>query len=206
MTTMPTQKPGRSKQDYGTPLEFIAAVEERLQDVFVFDLAASRDNNIVYAYFTEKDDALAQDWHKASLWRGWLWLNPPYANIAPWVKKCWEESQKGAYIACLVPASVGANWWKDWVQHKAYVNYLNGRITFVGETTPYPKDCALLLYTPWGMSGGEVWTWNPSARKSNVPNVKDLGSLKTPNTDTPSSVPGVMEKERLSVDNAPEAR
>ena len=47
----------------------------------------------------------------------------------------------------LVPAGVGSNWWKAWVHHKAYVFLLNGRITFVGQPTCYPKDCCLLYYT-----------------------------------------------------------
>lgn len=88
-----------------------------------------------------------------------MWLNPPYANIEPWVQKCAEESKRGAHIACLVPASVGANWWRDWVVNDSYQLFLNGRLKFVGCTDYYPKDCALLLYTPFIRSGSAIWNW-----------------------------------------------
>ena len=89
----------------------------------------------------------------------WTWLNPPFANLRPWVAKAWEESQEGAYVAMLVPAAVGSNWWRDFVHRKVPVLFLNGRLTFVGEENCYPKDLCLLLYSPWCVAGYEVWSW-----------------------------------------------
>lgn len=156
----PTQKPGRSKQDYGTPPEFLAAVKSRLGiDGFAVDLAADRDNSVADEFYTSTNSALLQryDW----LFSGWCWCNPPYARIGPWVEKAYVESRRGARVAMLLPAGVGANWWREWVHGKAFVLLLNGRITFVGETAPYPKDCALLLYGPDIAPGYDVWTWAP---------------------------------------------
>ena len=173
---MPAQKPGSSKQDYQTPPEFLSAVKRRLGiPDFHYDLAASAENSVVRyasgnvvqeAYFSEDDDALSVNW--AECYDGeedtkWMYLNPPYADITPWVQKCAEESARGAHIACLVPASTGSNWWRDWVQNHAYILFLNGRITFVGADGPYPKDCALLLYTPFIRSGSAVWNWREVA-------------------------------------------
>jgi phage N-6-adenine-methyltransferase len=156
---MPEQKPGRSRQDYGTPPELIQAVKERLHiKDFGIDLAAGMDNAQATVWFNEEQDSLAQNWAK-DLGKDWGWLNPPFSNIEPWVMKASQESNNGAHIVMLVPASVGANWWRHWVEPWAYQSFLNGRLTFVGETTPYPKDCALLLYTPWGFTGHEVWRW-----------------------------------------------
>lgn len=155
---MPAQKPGRSKQTYSTPPELLAAVKKRLCiSKFVIDLAADAENAVADVFYTEEDNALVQPW---AFWgNGWCWLNPPFGHLEPWVRKAAEESQNGANIAMLVPASVGANWWKCWVESYAYQSFLNGRITFVGETTPYPKDCAILLFTPWGFLGHEIWRW-----------------------------------------------
>ena len=168
----PKQKPGRSKQDYRTPPEFLAAVKAKFGiDEFDWDLAATRDfdsmtdTSVSERCFTESDDALADD----SIWPangGWNWLNPPYAHIAPWVKKAWESlSERGAHTLMLVPAGVGANWWRDWVHDKAFVYLLNGRISFDGNA-PYPKDCVLLAY---GHSDPEsmydVWTWTTDIPK-----------------------------------------
>lgn len=159
MTKMPQQKPGRSKQDYGTPPEFLVAVRKMLGVAeFDIDLAASPINAVVDAYYTETDNALVQPW---KLGTGWNWLNPPFANIKPWVEKAaCETIQFGVKTAMLLPASVGSNWWSDWVDGIAYVHFLNGRLTFVGQPTCCPKDCALLLYAPFVKGGSNIWAWN----------------------------------------------
>jgi phage N-6-adenine-methyltransferase len=156
----PAQKRGSSKQDYGTPPELLAAVKRRLCiDGFALDVAASAENAVAPCYYTEQVNGLAQCWVSKG---EWTWCNPPYSDITPWVATAVEQSRQGANIAMLLPASVGANWWRDWVNPYAYKVYLNGRLTFVGCEDPYPKDCALLLYTPWGFSGEEVWEWRGS--------------------------------------------
>jgi len=162
MRTMPTQRPGRSKQNYGTPNDFLAACYRKLDiDGFDVDLAADRTNYVAPRWVSEKQNSLSLDWYALMVGAlDWLWLNPPYAHIAPWVQKAWQESQQGARIAVLIPASTGSNYWRDYVHHKAHVLLLNGRITFVGQTNPYPKDCALLLYDQTRADHDyEVWSW-----------------------------------------------
>jgi phage N-6-adenine-methyltransferase len=160
MATMPAQRPGKSKQDYQTPPELLRAITGRLGiSNFAIDLAASAENAVCRSYFDENFDSLRPEvtWNVQA--GKWGWLNPPYANIRDWVKKASIEAAYGAQIVMLIPASPGANWWRDYVQPFAYVTYLNGRVTFVGAEDPYPKDCALLLYTPWGFTGNDIWTW-----------------------------------------------
>ena len=157
--TTPAQRPGRSKQDYATPQAFLAAVRARLNiNAFAVDLAADASNRVTTSYYSEATNALRQDW---DWWPGeWAWLNPPYANIGPWVAKA---SLSEANIAMLIPASVGANWWKQWVHHRAKALFLNGRLAFMPDKPMwlYPKDCALLLYGP-GLErypNYDIWTW-----------------------------------------------
>ena len=154
---MPPQKPGRSRQDYGTPPEFLDAVRRLLLiDDFVFDLAADPTNAIVSAYYTATDNALVMPW----TFDGWCWLNPPFGRLKPWAEKAWLEAQNGAKIAMLVPAAVGANWFRDWVWTKASVRFLNGRLTFVGEKHPYIKDLMLLCYDETASTKPiGIWSW-----------------------------------------------
>lgn len=163
---MPTQKPGKSIQTYATPFEFIAAVKARFKiRGFAYDLAASAENTKAAQYFTEEQDSLTQYWGKL---RGPLWLNPPYAHIAPWAQKCAESALPGGsngpslrQIYFLVPAAVGANWFAQHVHKKALVLLLNGRISFDGKA-PYPKDCLLAVF---GVKPGyEVWRWKDGDR------------------------------------------
>lgn len=169
--TMPRQQPGRSRQDYRTPVAFLDAVKRRFGiESFAIDLAASDDNTVAPLYYTEAENALEQPWRTAG--RGWAWCNPPFAKIEPWVEKAYRSTRSGARVLMLLPAGVGANWWRDWVDGKAFVLFLNGRITFVGEPAPYPKDCVLLVYGPDVAPGHAVWSW-PSTQPAIVPGATD---------------------------------
>lgn len=154
-----------SKQDYGTPLALIDAVQQKF-GVIAFDLAASAENAIHPRFFSEADDALSKEWNVARPDEdALLWLNPPFKHIEPWAKKCARQAaEHGVRIAMLTPASVGAQWFVDHVwqpfdqpwhtsefrrrspsrPRAADVYFLTGRLTFVGATDPYPKDCMLV--------------------------------------------------------------
>lgn len=152
---------GSSKQDYGTPPEFLKAVKDLLKiyDGFALDVAASHENAKADRYIVETTDSLADDilWDSEG---GWNWLNPPFGNIRPWVAKARQQTYVyGFRTAVLVPASVGSNWWSVYVDRHADVHFLNGRITFEGAKDPYPKDCALLLYHPAATGGYTCWAW-----------------------------------------------
>lgn len=168
--TQPVQKPGKSKQDYATPAIFIDAVKQRLGIVsFAFDFAADAMNTKGRGYWSVADDSLskpASEW-AARVGDDWGWLNPPFARIAPWAKKCKETVEYGGKVAFLVPAAVGANWYRDHVHHAhARVLFLNGRIPFMPDKPKwlYPKDCMLVLYA-LGYQGTDIWTWRESLRK-----------------------------------------
>jgi phage N-6-adenine-methyltransferase len=164
MKTGPTIARGKSKQDYHTPWDFIHACEKKFMGKMIIDLAASAENAKAPVFFTEAQDSLSIPWHKQPReFHQWFWLNPPFDNIAPWAKKCAEESTKGAAILFLTPASVGSNWFRDFVYPHAEVHGLNGRIQFVGADDPYPKDCILSAFYPalthYRRTGFKVWTW-----------------------------------------------
>lgn len=156
--TMPEQKPHRSEQDVETPREFIEAVIARFGPI-EFDLAADGLNKQATYFFSKDNDALNQDWWEECP-SGNLWLNPPFAKIAPWAKKCAEEAKyRRGFILMLTPASVGANWFARHVEGKAYVLALSPRLTFVGHTRSYPKDLCLSVYGH-GFKGFDSWRWD----------------------------------------------
>jgi phage N-6-adenine-methyltransferase len=149
----PPQCPGKSRQDYGTPLDFLAAVRRRFGSIDV-DLAAREDNKVTQDWIDVGDDSLAQDWTGGC---GVMWLNPPFSNIGPWAAKCAASVGPGRTILLLTPASIGANWFAEHVHGRAYVLALSPRLTFRGCSQPYPKDCMLSVYG-WGAGFG-LWRW-----------------------------------------------
>lgn len=161
--TGPTINRGKGNNSAATPWKFIRPVDEKFGPL-EWDLAASIGNEKAKFFLTEADNSLAYNWHM--LWtpdeekrKALCWLNPPFANITPWARKCAEECQLGARILLLVPASVGANWYWDWVVPHADV-YSVGRMVFddcydkAGKliTTVYPKDLILCEYD-WPRTG-----------------------------------------------------
>lgn len=153
---MPVQKPGKSVQEVETPRDLMQAIEDRFGRMD-FDLAASPNNAKAFQYFHKGHDSLSQDWSKL---KGNLWLNCEYSNIDPWAEKC--ASYKigllhDTRIFLLTPASVGANWFQNHIWGNSLVLALNPRVTFVGHTSPYPKDLILSCFI--GEYGFEPWRW-----------------------------------------------
>lgn len=149
---------GQSRQDYGTPPEFLAAVRGRFGQIAV-DLAASRENAATGMHLGEggiASDALAHNWRELE---GLLWLNPPFANIGPWAEKCAACRDRRDWLTMLAPASVGTEWYAEHVHGKALVLFLRPRLKFVGCRDPYPKDLMLCAYG-FGASGFEPWRWD----------------------------------------------
>lgn len=165
---MPEQKPGKSVQEVETPEAFIEAVEKRWGKLDI-DLACSRRPDGTLNAKAERGlawpetDSLAADWTQFADLN--CWLNPEYARIGPWAAKCAMVGpfMRRGRIFMLVPASIGANWYRDFVRGEAMVEVLESRIKFVGHLEYYPKDLVLAVYAP-GMVGSTYWDWKGGKR------------------------------------------
>lgn len=158
MKTGPTISRGTSEQVVGTPQAFVEACQEKFGPITI-DLAASAENAKRSRFITKEQDSLKVEW----FFEGIGWLNPEFKNIGQWARKCWESQVFGQKILMLVPASVGSNWYRDFVYRKAQTVFLNGRIQFVGSDDPYPKDLMLCAY---GFENDfEIWTPPENALK-----------------------------------------
>lgn len=148
----------KTVQEVGTDPKFLVKVRENFD--LSWDLACNEKNCIIggtCGYLYPETNALKRDWNNLD---GFLWCNPPYKDIGPWVRKAYEESILGANILMLVPASVGSQWYKKYVHGKACVRFLTGRLTFIGHKAPYPKDLMLLIYAPEHFEPStDLWDW-----------------------------------------------
>jgi site-specific DNA-methyltransferase (adenine-specific) len=59
-----------------------------------------------------------------------FWLNPPYSKIGAFMKKAYEESQKGAVVVCLIPARTDTKYWHDYVMKAQEIRFVKGRLKF----------------------------------------------------------------------------
>lgn len=168
----PPQRPGKSVQEVGTPKSLITAIEHRFGKLR-WDLAASHDNAKCLHYFTlEKEvprgcsafnhitcDALKVDWPVEGL----CYLNPPFSDLAPWARKAYEESQKGAKVFLLTPLTC-SRWHQKWIYGKAYILQLTPRLVFENHTASFPKDLQLAFFNS-GIRGTEIWDWTITLKK-----------------------------------------
>lgn len=167
----PQQKPGRSKQDYTTPVAFLDAVARQFGRIDL-DLACGPDNMVAEYGVTEEIDSLTQDWADPMYWSRSgnvtvsgdtirvAFLNPPFANIRPWAAKLATCRWLPRWTLMLVPASMGSAWWADHVLNKT-MTYGIPRLAFGGQegkTELYPKDLALVC-AGYGVSGSGYWDW-----------------------------------------------
>lgn len=115
------------KDSWRTPPELYARLDAEFH--FGLDAACTRENCLAPAGLYDGEcDALAVPWTGF----GAVWLNPPYSNVRPWLKKAAETARRGVIVACLVTSDTGCRWWQEYVATEAReVRFLVGRMRFL---------------------------------------------------------------------------
>lgn len=125
-----------SKTDlWATPQDFFDKLNEEFH--FNLDPCALPSNAKCSTYFTPIQNGLIQDW---SGFR--VFCNPPYGKeIKKWVKKCYDEAQKGTLIVLLIPARTDTTYFHNFIYHKAEIRFIKGRLRFgnANNSAPFPS-------------------------------------------------------------------
>ncbi len=132
------------KMDWETPQDFF----DKLNKKFKFDLdaCASDENHKLDNYFTELDNSLEQEWG------GNVFINPPYGrSMHNFVEKAYQEHLRDVdrFIVMLIPARTDTTYWHNFIQDKATIKFLRGRLKFevdgvATDAAPFPS--ALVVY------------------------------------------------------------
>jgi site-specific DNA-methyltransferase (adenine-specific) len=119
--------PKAKSVEWGTPQEFFDQLNEEFD--FTLDPCASHENTKCERYFTKAEDGLAQSWAGER-----VFMNPPYGTeAANWIAKAYFESQYAEVIVGLLPARTDTRWFHDFVNQKAEVRFVKGRLKFEGQ-------------------------------------------------------------------------
>lgn len=123
-----------------TPQSFFDELNREFN--FVLDAAATEDTAKCKCFYTPEMDGLKQDWTLG----GAVFCNPPYGReIGKWVKKAYDEAQKGATVVLLIPARTDTKYFHDYIWGKAEIRYIVGRLKFTDENgtekgrAPFPS-------------------------------------------------------------------
>lgn len=142
------------KQDWETPESVFNSIKAEFYPTV--DVCATADNRKCFAWFGyDKDgkftDGLLQDWNidEGGKHTTVCWMNPPYGReIGKWVKKAYEESQKGCTVVALLPSRTDTKYFHDWIYNKPTVEirFLRGRVKFVGANSSAPFPSMIVIF------------------------------------------------------------
>jgi site-specific DNA-methyltransferase (adenine-specific) len=129
------------KDEYGTPKELFREACYKFKICPEIDVAASKQNHVLQKYYTIADNSLLHDWHYN------FFMNPPYSQVSEFMKQAYYQHLKHAIDGlCLVYSKTETNWWHNYVEGKAEVHFIKGRIKFLDafgnptkNSSPYPS-------------------------------------------------------------------
>lgn len=147
--------PPEQRDYWRTPPELFAALNAEF--IFQMDAAASQDNRLCRLFISEEENALTTSWPEAMGYaEGYVWMNPPYSDIGPFVDKAAHEKQWGR-IGCvmLLPADTSVGWFSRAIETASEVRFITGgRVSFVDPVKGKAvggnnKGSMLIIWHPW---------------------------------------------------------
>jgi site-specific DNA-methyltransferase (adenine-specific) len=75
-------------------------------------------------------DGLSIEWGTSTF------CNPPYSNVAKWIKKASEEAAKGKRVVMLINAITDTKAFHDYIYNKAEIRFIKGRVSFINPDEP----------------------------------------------------------------------
>jgi phage N-6-adenine-methyltransferase len=145
--------------EFETPPWFFNALNKEF--AFQIDLAANKKNTLCPIFLGPEDDSLSKDWHKLS--DGYMFLNPPYSPLQPWIEKAQLEAERGARLVMVVPMTT--------LNNRYFTKYLPdeirivvGRVNFFAlgdEIKGCRHDSVVLIYrgNAWKLKGQTEMKW-----------------------------------------------
>ena len=102
----------QNKTDYKTPPELIEKALSIIYpaEVFSLDTCCSDTTFPAENYYIEGiTDGLKADWMFFN------WCNPPFNQCQKWIKKAYDEQQKGNFTVMLLPVRTETKYWHDYI-------------------------------------------------------------------------------------------
>lgn len=136
-----------------TPPALFASLDAEF--CFQLDAAAAPHNALCRKFITAEQNTLETPWTDYLNVPGYVWLNPPYSDITPFVKKAAAESANQIGTVMLVPADTSVGWFKEAIQTASEVRFITaGRLAFINPVTGKPvsgnnKGSMLIIWRPY---------------------------------------------------------
>ncbi|HBM3040410.1 TPA: phage N-6-adenine-methyltransferase [Klebsiella oxytoca] len=148
-----SKTPVEQRNLWQTPPPLFVALDAEF--CLTLDAAASADNALCNRYITEEQNTLETPWADYLGIPGYVWLNPPYSDITPFVKKAAAESANQIGTVMLVPADTSVGWFREAIETASEVRFITaGRLAFINPVTGKPvsgnnKGSMLIIWRPY---------------------------------------------------------
>lgn len=145
-----------------TPPSIFASLDAEF--CFQLDAAAAPNNALCRKFITAEQNTLETPWANYLSIPGYVWLNPPYSDITPFVKKAAAESSNQIGTVMLVPADTSVGWFREAIQTASEVRFITaGRLAFINPVTGKPvsgnsKGSILIIWRPYPRTHCEFTT------------------------------------------------
>lgn len=142
-----------NSDEWNTPQDLFDTLNKEFE--FALDAAASKDNSktIYYLKKNSEVDALTTNWYESlsKIWK-WkgnknVWLNPPYSQNKAFMKKAYEESEKGLTVVCLIPSRTDTKYWHDYVMKASEIRFIKGRLKFSDSKNSAPFPSCIVIFS-----------------------------------------------------------
>lgn len=138
-------RPPAPGDTWGTPRE--AFRELHAEFGFTVDAAALSHNAKPARYWSPREDGLRQPWDGER-----VWLNPPYSNLEPWLRKAAERRAEVAVL--LLPVRTGTDWFLQYVwdpeqnapRDGVTIRWCRHRVRFEGADTSPAWDSMVVIF------------------------------------------------------------
>lgn len=108
---------------WSTPSELVAWMESEY-GYYDIDAAASKENAVCEKFYSKETNCLKRWWGSNKH----IWLNPPYSNITPFVKKAIEQMEHNNQIDILLPCDTSTGWFYEAQQRAAEIIWITGEV------------------------------------------------------------------------------
>ena len=132
------------RQDWETPDEVFGPLNDEFG--FTLDVCADPHNAKCEQFFSPDNDGLSQPWY------GVCWMNPPFGSQGKWIKKAFQEAQRGVTVVCLMPARTNTSWWHEYCM-RGEIRFIKGRPKFKGAEHGLPQPLAIVIFQWKGTAG-----------------------------------------------------
>lgn len=148
-----SKTPPDQRDLWRTPPALFAALNAEF--CFQLDAAAAPHNALCRKFITAEQNTLETPWADYLNVPGYVWLNPPYSDITPFVKKAAAESANQIGTVMLVPADTSVGWFREAIQTASEVRFITaGRLAFINPVSGKPvsgnnKGSMLIIWRPY---------------------------------------------------------